>query len=95
MHCDAPISTIESMSHTIPIEEAAGKLKELVRDLAPGDEIVLTDADKPIARLKPEPKGEMASLGRVMPGAGIGMIEIVGDIEDNSDLLDMFKEYLP
>lgn len=86
---------MKSMSHTIPIEEAATKLKELVRDLAPGDEIVLTDADKPIARLKPEPAAEVSASSRAVPGAGIGMIEIVGDIEDNSEILEMFKEYLP
>ena len=45
------------MSHTIPIEQASVELRGLVRGLKPGDEIVLTDNEKPVARIVAETKG--------------------------------------
>jgi antitoxin (DNA-binding transcriptional repressor) of toxin-antitoxin stability system len=41
------------MSNSIPIEQAATHLAELVGNLKPGDEIVLTSHDRPVARLLP------------------------------------------
>lgn len=39
------------MSTTITIDEAQNRLKELIRELAPGDEIVITEDQKPVAKL--------------------------------------------
>lgn len=39
------------MSTTITIDEAQSRLKELIRELAPGDEIVITEDQKPVAKL--------------------------------------------
>jgi antitoxin (DNA-binding transcriptional repressor) of toxin-antitoxin stability system len=36
---------------TISIQEAQSNLSELIHRLAPGDEIVITEDDRPIARL--------------------------------------------
>ena len=38
---------------TITIQEAQAKLAELVHRLGPGDEIVITENDQPVARLVP------------------------------------------
>jgi antitoxin (DNA-binding transcriptional repressor) of toxin-antitoxin stability system len=42
------------MSTTITIDEAQDKLKELIHGLAPGDELVITENEKPVARLVSE-----------------------------------------
>lgn len=42
--------------HSVPLEEAAGRLAELVAGLAPGEELVLTREDRPVAVLKAAPK---------------------------------------
>ena len=42
-----------AMSHTVSVEQAADKLAELVGMLRPGDEIVLTECDRPVARIVP------------------------------------------
>ena len=39
------------MSTTITMEEAQAKLKELIHQLAPGDEIVITENQQPVAKL--------------------------------------------
>jgi prevent-host-death family protein len=39
------------MSSTITVEEAQARLKELIDRLAPGDEILITDNQQPVAKL--------------------------------------------
>ena len=76
------------MSHTIPIDQASAQLRGLVRSLGPGDEIVLTDNDKPVARIVsdlPQPKQRV-------PGAWKGMLTIV---KEDDEHLEDFKEYMP
>jgi prevent-host-death family protein len=41
------------MSTTVTIEEAQARLAELVSKLAPGEEVVITDNQQPVARLLP------------------------------------------
>ncbi len=41
------------MTHTVTIQEAEQRLKELIRELHAGDELVITDSDIPIAKLTP------------------------------------------
>lgn len=36
---------------TIPIHEAQSRLAELIRGLGPGDEVILTEGERPVARL--------------------------------------------
>jgi len=62
-------------------------LSGLVRAISPGDEIILTDNDKPIARIVPS----CASPKRVA-GAWKGMLTVV---EEDDDHLEDFKEYMP
>lgn len=39
------------MSTRIPVEEAQAKLKELINKLAPGEEVILTVNQLPVAKL--------------------------------------------
>jgi antitoxin (DNA-binding transcriptional repressor) of toxin-antitoxin stability system len=76
------------MSHTISLEQASTQLSGLVRAMGPGDEIVLTDNDKPIARIVPS-----SILPKRVAGTCKGMLEILDDSDEV--ILDHFKEYLP
>ena len=55
------------MSTTVTIEDAQGRLKELIHQLAPGDEVVITENQRPVARLvsesPPAPKPPRAAPG--------------------------------
>ena len=46
------------MSTTVTVEEAKARLVELIEQLAPGDEIVITQYDQPLARLVPLPQSK-------------------------------------
>jgi len=59
------------MSITITLEEAQAKLKELVRQLAPGDEIIITENHRTAARLR---GGTEEPIKRPPPGLGKGSI---------------------
>ncbi len=39
------------MSETITIDEAQAKLRDLIHQLAPGQEVVITENQEPVARL--------------------------------------------
>jgi antitoxin (DNA-binding transcriptional repressor) of toxin-antitoxin stability system len=73
---------------TLALEQAEGRLIEIIEKLSPGSEIVLTRNDKPVAKLiatageKPHP----------LPGRGKGMLTILADDEEH---LQDFAEYVP
>ena len=74
---------------TIPLSDAQANLKQLIDQLAPGEEIVITRDDKPLARLIPE--GAPKIQPRV-PGSAKGMIAYMAD--DFDAPLEDFKEYM-
>jgi antitoxin (DNA-binding transcriptional repressor) of toxin-antitoxin stability system len=76
------------MSHNVPIEQAATKLAELVEMLKPGDEIVLTDHDQPVARIVPSGRKRL----RRQPGSCKGMLILR---EEDEEHLNDFREYMP
>ena len=76
------------MSHTIPLEQASADLTGLVRGLGPGDEIILTDNDRQVARIVGPAE---APPRRRVPGAWKGMLTILSD--DDEHLAD-FKDYM-
>lgn len=76
------------MSHTISVQHAVAHLAELVRTLEPGDEIVLTQDDRPVARIVPG--GPRRS--RRTAGACKGMLAVRTEDEEH---LDGFREYMP
>jgi antitoxin (DNA-binding transcriptional repressor) of toxin-antitoxin stability system len=78
------------MSITVTLDEAQAHLKELIGKLAPGDEMVITDNQRPVAKLVAEP---VTPPLKQRPGPGFckGMITIVSD--DDEHLKD-FEEYM-
>ena len=77
------------MSTTITVEVAQANLKQLIGELGGGDEIVITDNHRRVAKLV----GERPPLQqRPEPGLCKGMIDIV--VDDDEHLKD-FAEYMP
>jgi antitoxin (DNA-binding transcriptional repressor) of toxin-antitoxin stability system len=77
------------MSITVTIEEAQAKLKELVHQLAPGDEIIITENQQTVARLRSELE---QPVRRPPPGLGKGSILYMAP--DFDEPLDEMKEYM-
>jgi antitoxin (DNA-binding transcriptional repressor) of toxin-antitoxin stability system len=79
------------MSTTISVDEAQAKLKELIHRLAPGEEVLLTENQQPVARLVGEPAKPQP---RQRPGPGLckGMITYIAPDFD-APLADL-KEYM-
>lgn len=73
----------------VTIEEAQAKLPDLIHNLMPGDEVVITENNQPVAKLVSE---KPAVRLRPQPGLCKGMITIVAD--DDEHLKD-FAEYMP
>lgn len=76
---------------TVTIQEAQAKLPDLIHRLTPGDEVVITENDQPVAKLVSELPKPKPSL-RPPPGLGKGCITIISD--DDEHLKD-FAEYMP
>jgi antitoxin (DNA-binding transcriptional repressor) of toxin-antitoxin stability system len=75
------------MTQSIPIELAAARLVELVGTLGPGEEIVLTSRDQPVAKIIPSG----APRGNRRAGTCKGMLVV--NQEDEEHLRD-FEEYV-
>lgn len=76
------------MSTTLTIEEVQARLPEIIAKLSPGEEVIITQNDQPVAELQLTAKEE----SRPEFGGCKGMLTIVA--EDNDHLED-FKEYMP
>lgn len=71
------------------VNEVQARLPELVKQIASGEEVVITDHDLPVARLvRQEP--ERPHTRR--PGSAKGKLRIVAD--DDAHLAD-FRDYMP
>ena len=72
---------------TVSLQEAQATLPELFRRLAPGEELVITDGDRPVARLTPapppapEPPREPRKLG-TMRGTVLSMEHFDAPLDD-------------
>jgi antitoxin (DNA-binding transcriptional repressor) of toxin-antitoxin stability system len=75
----------------VTIQEAQAKLPDLIHKLMPGDELVITENNQPVAKLVIESPKQKPSL-RPPPGLGKGCITIISD--DDEHLKD-FAEYMP
>ena len=73
---------------TVTLTQAQANLAELIHRLPPGEQLVITENDRPVARLTAEPP---APAKRREPGLWKGMIEIV---EDDDEHLKDFEEYM-
>lgn len=74
---------------TLPIHEAATKFFELVHRLKPGDEVIITENDQPVAKLI----GQGVAAGQPRR-RGSAKGKLVIHAEDDEHLED-FKEYMP
>jgi len=74
------------MYETITIEEAQAHLPELIAGLTPGQEIIITSNDQPVAELRPLPVE-----GQPRFGSCKGSLVILA--EDDEHLKD-FDEYM-
>jgi prevent-host-death family protein len=79
------------MAATITIDEAQARLRELVHQLAPGEEVVITENQQPVAKLVSEPPKAKPGL-RPPPGLGKGFITVISDDDEH---LEDFGEYMP
>jgi prevent-host-death family protein len=77
------------MSATVTLEEAQAKLTELIGSLSPGEEIVITQNQQPVAKLVGQ---SLANRKPRVPGNCKGMITPA--VEDDEHLQD-FKDYMP
>jgi len=70
----------------LKIEDIKESLEKIIEQLLPGEEIILTRSDEPIARLLPLPANNTPRK----PGTGKGLVTIA----DNFDApLEDFKDY--
>jgi antitoxin (DNA-binding transcriptional repressor) of toxin-antitoxin stability system len=76
------------VSTVITIEEAQAKLPELLAKLAPGEAVIITQDDQPVAELHPIAREK----SRPKFGSCKGMLTIVAEDEGH---LEDFKEYMP
>lgn len=76
------------MGTIISIDEAQDRLAELIHRLAPGDEIIITENQQPVAKLLSQPR----PLQRREPGRCKGMITLLVEDEEH---LEGFQEYMP
>lgn len=75
---------------TVTLEDAQAHLAELIAQAVPGEEIVITQGENPIARLIPESKQAPLKNPRV---AGSAKGQLIFLQEDDEHLKD-FAEYM-
>jgi antitoxin (DNA-binding transcriptional repressor) of toxin-antitoxin stability system len=73
---------------TVTLKEAQANLAGLIAELKPGEEILITEEDRPVARLVAEAANARKPR---RPGSAIGKLTIV---EDDDAHLDDFREYM-
>lgn len=77
------------MSITITIEEAQAKLKDFIHQLAPGDEIIITENQQTVAKLISE-----AAKPAKRPPPGLGKGSILFMTPDFDEPLEEMQEYM-
>ena len=77
------------MSAVVSIEEAQAHLAELIAGLQPGEELVITQNEQPVARLIAQ---QAAARHARKAGSAKGKLVIL--VDDDEHLQD-FKEYMP
>ncbi len=73
---------------TITIEEAKDRLSELIHRLNPGEEVVITEDDRPVARLVPAvPPARKARKFGTLKGTVLSMDRFDDPLEDFEDYM--------
>ncbi len=75
---------------TMPLDQAEGRLVEIVERLAPGEEIVLTRDDKPVATIR-----ATSAASREPPRFGTLKGSILSLAPDFDAIPKGFENYLP
>jgi antitoxin (DNA-binding transcriptional repressor) of toxin-antitoxin stability system len=75
---------------SMPLEQAEGHLAEIIEKLAPGEEIVLTRGNEPIATIKAS-----VPTSRDPPRLGTLKGTILSIAPDFDDIPEGFEEHLP
>lgn len=73
---------------TVTIQEAQARLSDLISRLAPGDELLITENDEPLARLA---RAESKKQWPCKAGSARGKIWMAPDFDAP---LEEFKEYM-
>lgn len=73
---------------SVTIEEAQARLPEIVQRLQPGEEITITDHDKPLAQVRKSPRTSWPCT------AGSAKDSILRIAPDFDAPLDEFREYI-
>ncbi len=76
---------------TVTIEQAQAHLAALIAKLAPGQEFIITENEKQIARVVAETEAPYKIAPRV-PGTAVGQLII---LQDDDEHLKDFAEYMP
>ena len=76
---------------TLSIEQAEGHLSEIIEKLLPGEEVVLTRGDRPVATIKATPPG---SPSRPVPKFGTMKGTILSIAPDFDAIPEGFEDYL-
>lgn len=74
---------------SVTIQEAQANLADLIQNLSPGTEVVITENDKPVAKLA----SEQPTL-RQRPGPGLCK-DMMSIVDDNDGHLKDFEEHMP
>jgi prevent-host-death family protein len=74
---------------TVTLQEAQAKLPDLIHKLTPGEEVVITENNEPVAKLVGQQPSDQKPR---VPGNCKGMITLA--VEDDEHLKD-FEEYMP
>ena len=77
------------MSAVLTVAEAQSRLKELIEQLGPGEEIVITENQLPVAKLVGD-----RQLKPARPAPGVGKGSILYMAPDFDEPLEEFREYL-
>ena len=80
------------MSLTISVEEAQTRLKEIIHQMSPGEELVITENQQPVAVLVSHQAKPQPTTQRPAPGFGKEMITFIAP--DFDAPLEEMKEYM-
>ena len=80
---------VGNLMSSLTVQEAQAKLSELIQSLKPGDEIVITENDQPVARLVSTEQRQQAPR---RPGTLRGTVQYMAP--DFDAPLEDFKEYM-
>ena len=75
------------MAATVTLEEAQGKLRELIAQLSPGEELIITENQQPVAKLVAAVKPAERQLGTLRGSVLYMAPDFDAPLED-------FKEYM-